>query len=101
MAFAIGVMTSELSEAGRDEAAKILARIKRDKTRPPLASEVPHPEHAPPAPADVDAEIEERVEWFRKLPLDKKMKAFRELFDDIHRGIDASREDDGGQRPAG
>lgn len=69
----------------------------------PLAAEVAHPEHAPPAPTptDVDAEMEEAVERFRKLPLNKRMEAFRELFEELHQAIDARSEGDERQRPAG
>ncbi|MGC9540231.1 helix-turn-helix domain-containing protein [Streptomyces sp. UG1] len=68
-----------------------------------LTEDVPHPEHAPPASAagGADNGVEELVERFRRLPLDKQMEAFRELFDEIHRGVDASRDGDGRQRPTG
>lgn len=45
--------------------------------------------------------MEEAVERFRKLPLNKRMEAFRELFEELHQAIDARSEGDERQRPAG
>lgn len=54
-----------------------------------LAGEVAHPEHAPPAaPTDMDPAVEEAVDRFRKLPLDKRLDAFRQLFDEVRRDLE-------------
>ncbi|MFF4548654.1 helix-turn-helix domain-containing protein [Streptomyces sp. NPDC001406] len=64
-----------------------------------LAEDVPHPEHAPPKAGAAD-EVEELVERFRRLPLDKQREAFRELFEELHQATDTRRGEDR-QRPAG
>lgn len=65
----------------------------------PLAAEVAHPEHAPPAPpTDVDPDVEEAVQRFRKLPVDKRLDAFRQLFDEVRRDLDPPAEGGGQSR---
>ena len=65
----------------------------------PLADEVAHPEHAPPAPpTDVDPDVEEAVQRFRKLPVDKRLDAFRKLFDEVRRDLDPPAESGGQSR---
>lgn len=65
----------------------------------PLAGEVAHPEHAPPVgPTDMDPAVEEAVERFRKLPLDKRLDAFRKLFDEVRRDLEPPAEGGGQSR---
>lgn len=65
----------------------------------PLAGDVAHPEHAPPAGAsDIDPAIEDAVNRFRKLPLNKRLDAFRKLFDEVRRDLEPPTEGDGQSR---